>query len=288
MAKSILSFSESDGYIVDPVVTSFNIKRFINIIIGREPKNKVENTKRAETRQAFAALYLLGSSPKAPFGNIPCSENEIDSFLDSFDWSHPWAAGSHFSHLMFFLKKNSEFFGYKSETAQELIAYARSWVSNLQSAEDGCWYRGMDISLNQKINGAMKVLTGLHAAEIYDIDYPEKIIDTALKAANTAHACDNFNVVYALYSANILAPDYRKSEIEDFLINRLKIYAGHYHPDYGGFSFFPDRANKNYYEKIITAGENEPDIHGTAMFVWGLAIINKIMNLEINFRIPLN
>ena len=35
MADSILEFASANGYINDPIVTGFNIKRGINIIIGR-------------------------------------------------------------------------------------------------------------------------------------------------------------------------------------------------------------------------------------------------------------
>ncbi len=66
------------------------------------------------------------------------------------------------------------------------------------------------------------------------------------------------------------------------------MYTDYYWPGYGGFSFYKDRANDIYYGKKITKGLAEPDIHGTAMFVWGIALIDKILNLGLNFKIPLN
>ena len=140
----------------------------------------------------------------------------------------------------------------------------------------------------QKINGAMKVITGYHAAGIYDIPYAKRLIDTALLGINDSEACSNFNIVYVLYGATRVEPEYRKNEIEDFILKRLDIYRGYYWPEYGGFSFHKDRANDILYGTKISAGRNEPDIHGTVMFIWGISVMNAIIDLGIDWKIPLN
>lgn len=288
LTESILNFSSRGGYIIDPLIASFSLKRNISILLGRTTKDVIKNNQRAETRQAFAALYLLNSKPKQHFEYMPYSEEKISEFLSSFDWSKPWSAGSHFSHLMFFLRTNDLFFEYKRDKSGKLIKYSKEWVDKLQSSEDGCWYKGKDVSLRQKINGAMKVITGFHAAKIFEFDYPKKLIDSALEAKNDIHACDNFNVVFVLYAASKIEPNYRKDDIEEFLTKRMEIYSKHYLPDYGGFSFFPNKSNSVYYGKKISKGLKEPDIHGTAMFVWGLSLIDEVLKLGLDFNIPLN
>lgn len=174
------------------------------------------------------------------------------------------------------------------DTAYDSIAKACIWIATIQSKTDGCWYSGSKVSLNPKINGAMKVLTGFHAAGIYDVPYSKKLIDTALTGINDTEACSNFNIVYVLYGTGIVEPVYRRAEIEAFLLNRLKLYEKYYWSEYGGFSFHLGRANDIYYGRKITRGLAEPDIHGTIMFVWGIALINQVLNLGLCWKVPLN
>ncbi|MCG8571867.1 MAG: hypothetical protein MJB14_17160, partial [Spirochaetes bacterium] len=289
--QTIIRFSSKNGYIHDPYLIKLSIKQKIRQLLGKLDKKIIENiedTKRAETRQSFAALYLLSKKPIRRYQNIPYTKEGIKQYLSSFDWSKPWHAGSHFSILLFFLQMNSVFFNYWEEQKNELIQYAIKWINQLQSKKDGCWYQGENVSLQEKINGAMKIFTGLHPCNIYDIQYPEKIVDTALAGINDQEACSNFNIVYVLYSCNKIIPDYRKDEIVEFLYNRLDLYKKFYYPELGGFSFYEKKANPVYLKKRITLGKNEPDIHGTCLFVWGLSIINQMMDLGINFRVPLN
>lgn len=277
--------------IYDPIISGYQINDIFKIILGRYPvENKIliRDIRRAETRQSYAALHLLNHKPRQPYTLIPYSVDEVITFLESFDWSLPWGAGSHASHLIFFLWYNANILNYKKNEAEASIKACVEWLSKIQSADDGCWYVGNSVSLSQKINGAMKVFTGYHAAHIYDIPYPRKIIDTALAGINDFEACSNFNIVYVLYGATRIETEYRKNEIQDFLLKRLDIYKEYYWPDLGGFSFHKGRANDIYYGKKITSGKSEPDIHGTIMFVWGIAIINKILNLGLDWKIPLN
>lgn len=291
LTNNILRFSDKQGYIYDPYITPLSVKQRFLTFIGQYANSlhhQIENIRRAETRQAFAALSLLEQKPFQPFSHIPYCPDAIETYLASFDWNHPWGAGSHFSHLLFFLHFNSVLFDYHSAESHALIRDAITWIMQRQSKDDGCWYIGDDVSLAEKINGAMKVLTGLHAAQIYDFPYPEKLIDTALTGINDKHACDNFNIVYVLYAAHKICPTYRQYEIEQFLLNRLHLYKEYYYPEIGGFSFMKNKANEVYYGKRLSLGKDEPDIHGTVMFIWGLAIINAMMPLGLDFGIPAN
>ncbi|MFX0134715.1 MAG: hypothetical protein ACFFDN_13830 [Candidatus Hodarchaeota archaeon] len=272
----IISFQNDDGTIYDPLVKRKSFFRtkllaiknldFFNFFSQR--------TIIAETRQAISALNLLGRNPNFLYQKFPKTTEEIDRHLNKLDWSTPWSAGSHFSHLIFFLE-NSEL-----EYKEDLIDFTIYWVSKLQNYRDGVWYKG-NPTLRQKINGAMKVITGLKVAGKMNIKYPEKLIDLCLLAKNDEHACDNFNVIYVLHYASKMAKEnYRFDEIRKFSIDRLEIYKNYYFPELGGFSFLPNRSNMYYYGAKITKGLYEPDIHGTVMFLWGISIIAQILGIE--------
>ena len=51
----------------------------------------------------------------------------------------------------------------------------------------------------------------------------------------------------------------------------------HYHSEYGGFSYFKNKSQTHYYGVEISNGLNTPDIHGTTLLVWALAMIFKIL-----------
>jgi hypothetical protein len=291
--KSIISFirgfQRSDGSIYDPLISRkvSLIDRFYAARNFDFSNFRAQKTKRAETRQSFSALQLLNSRPDLPYLQIPYTTEGIDKYLSSLDWNEPYGAGSHFSHLLFFLHINKEMFGIYEESTDELIDYAINWVNKLQSANDGSWYRGRNILLPQKINGAMKVITGLKAVNKLSFSYPEKLIDLSLSTANLEQACNILDVVYVFRYANELTGgNYRYKDIEDFCYKWLKICREHYFPEIGGFSFFRHKANQSYYGAKITKGLNEPDIHGTVLLLWGIALISQIIGIdkELGFK----
>jgi len=286
VANFIRSFQQKDGSIYDPVVKKLSSNR--NKLFAIKSANFGNffhrQTIRAETRQAISVLKLIEEKPSITYIDFPKTEKDIERYLPKLGWKKPWHAGSHFSHLIFFLKNSN------LENKEELINFAINWVNKLQNPKDGAWYKGGP-SLQQSINGAMKIITGLRVAERIKFDYPEKLIDLCLKAKNDRHACDNFNIIYVLKYANEITNfSYRYNEIKEFALNRLEIYRRHYFPEFGGFSFLPNRANIYYYGAKITKGLKEPDIHGTVMFLWGISIISQILKIDkelgFNEQIP--
>ncbi|GAG60126.1 unnamed protein product, partial [marine sediment metagenome] len=233
-----------------------------------------QDVKLAETRQSISALSLFGYKPDYIYQKIPYNENRINKYLNQLNWKYPWGAGSHFSHLLYFL------YYYNFKKKDELIQYAIDWINKIQKSTDGFWYKG-NTSTQQKINGAMKIITGLKVVDKVNFNYAEKIIDNVLAAKNDEQACDNFNIVYVLkYCNEITKRKHRFSEIADFMYDRLDIYKEYYFSDIGGFSFMKNKANGTYYGALITKGKNEPDIHGTVMFIWGISIIAQILDLN--------
>ena len=287
LISAINSFQTEDGHYTDTTLFKPNNKKgIISQLFKRGQKSSFhEKNKRAETRQSFAALLALNSKPINPFLHIPYSKRGIDRFLARLDWTNPWDAGSHFSHLLFFLHYNRVLFGLHQDDVDHLIDHAKNWVNRLQSSTDGCWYKG-PVPDSQKVNGAMKVLTGLSAVNKMGFSYPERIIDTALKIGKRQDACNDFNVVYVLNCCSKLV-DHRADEIRDFYLRRLNQYKEYYYEDKGGFSFRKGGANEVYYGARITKGLNEPDIHGTIMFMWGITLISKILKLDLGLKEPI-
>jgi hypothetical protein len=278
----VKSFQKKNGAIFDPLVNLLATPgRIISAVKNRDGEDLIgAETKRAETRQAFSALELFGAKPEYPYQDIPRDRGEVGEYLSGLDWTIPWGAGSHFSHLLFFLKRSG------LPDKEELITFAIDWVNALQHAENGFWYQG-EPEISQKINGAMKIISGLIAADRVDFKFADKIIDNCLAAKNDRHACDNFNIVYVLkYCRQVLQRNYREDEIRDFMLKRLEIYHEYYHEDSGGFSFNKTRPKKSYYGAIIDRGKHEPDIHGTVMYLWGISIIAQVLGIdkELGFK----
>ena len=282
MASFIKSFQRKNGTIYDSLVERKAFLKEKLLVIKNWDFNNFfhQQTIRAETRQAISALKLLEEKPDIVYNAFPKTEKEIEKYLSRLNWQKPWGAGSHFSHLIFFLKNSN------LENKGKLINFAINWVNKLQNSKDGCWYKE-NPTLQHKINGAMKIITGLKVADKMKFQYPEKLIDLCLLTKNDEHACDNFNIVYVLKYANELTKfSYKYDEIKNFAEDRLGIYKNYYFPEIGGFSFLPNKANVSYYGAKITEGLNEPDIHGTCMFLWGISVISQILKIdkELGFK----
>lgn len=236
MADFIKSFQKEDRTIYDPLVKrKAFLREKLSAIKSLDFNNFFHHqTIRAETRQAISTLKLLGERSDARYQELPKTREEVERYLDKLSWKKPWSAGSHFSHLIFFLK-NSDL-----EDKEDLTNFTIDWVGKFKNSADGSWYQGSP-SLQQKINGAMKIITGLRVAGKINFEYPEELIDLCLSARDDMpHACDNFNVIYTLYySSKVAKNGYRLSTIKDFTLDHLKkIRKHHYFPKIGGFSFF--------------------------------------------------
>ena len=279
LINSINSFQNKDGYYTDTFIFKISKReKLYNLVKGKKIDPFYEKIKRAETRQSFAALSALDSRPLRPFLHIPYTKQDINSYLEKLNWKEPWDAGSHFSHLLFFLHFNRIHFELEKEKTDILIDYAIKWLNNIQSSVDGCWYIG-EPSISQKINGAMKILTGLSAINRLQFSYPERIIDTILSNIHCSDACNEINDIFVLHCCKKLV-NYRDDEIRNLCLERLKQYRRYFFEDKGGFSFHQRKANDNYYGAKITKGLNEPDIHGTALFLWGITLISNIIELD--------
>lgn len=272
----VKSFQKKNGYFFDPLVNFILLpKRAAKAAASFSIDSLfAKDVKRAETRQAISALKLYDIIPNYEFKDIPQTEKEVENYLLSLDWMLPWSAGSHFSHLLFFLYYSN------LPNRSKLIDFAINLINEMQNKIDGFWYKG-NPGAEQKINGAMKIISGLKAAQRLSFSYFDKMINVILSAENDNGACDNFNIAYVLKYCDKLADGgYRRNEVRDFMLNRLQIYKQYYHPEIGGFSLFKNKASRYYYGALITRGKNEPDMHGTVMFLWGISVISQFFGDE--------
>lgn len=283
----ILSFVKNNGMIYDSLI---NRKGFIpNLVYSIRVKQYHNlfnrNYKVADTRQSYSALDLFSKLPQLIWCKTPNTTRLIEKYLTSLDWSRPWGAGANFSHLMFFLNLGFKKSIISDENYCELTNYSIEWITNICHSDDGGWYKNK-ADLQQIINGSMKIITGLLRINRLNIPYPKQLIDSCLLSSKQKHACDNFNTIMTLcYSNQVLDGNYRYQEIEQYTLNRLKDYFEHYYPIIGGFSFYRNKANDIYYNARITKGLNEPDIHGTLMFLWGITLIAKILKIDKELKL---
>lgn len=276
MKQFIISFQSPNGMIFDPLVArrAYWRDKFSSLKHRDFQNFSHTQTIRAETRQALSALNLLGVKFDVYPNDLPHDQQGVVTYLERLDWTRPWGAGSHFSHLMFFLAQSH------LKKKQEMLDTAVKWLNGIADAQTGCWFKG-NPSLQQKINGAMKVLTGLKAADRMAIANPQQLINIALGASNDRQACDHFNVVYVLrYAREAIGQIYREEDVKRFVLDRLFQYQQYYWPKIGGFSYFLGKANAIYYNAAVSRGLPEPDIHGTVMFLWGIALIAQMLGID--------
>ncbi len=272
----LLSFQKKNGTLYDPLVKILSLPFRIYITLKTLNLSALshKSTIRAETRQSISTLSLFKINPLYEYRSFPNTKEKIQNYLKNLNWEFPWAAGSHFSHLLFFLNHS------KLQNKDELLKIAIDQIENLQHEKDGFWYE-RDPNLQQKINGAMKIITGLKVVNMVSFKYPEKMINVILDAKNDEQACDNFNIVYVLkYCCELTNYNYRYNEIKDFVYERLVIYRKNYFLELGGFSFFEKGANRIYYGAYLNKGRIEPDVHGTVLFLWGISIIAQILKIN--------
>jgi len=290
IAKFIKSFQNDQGYIHDPLVEQKSkLRRYVNAFRSKNFANIFnEQTRRAETRQSFAALICLNDKPHIPFLKIPYTKNQITKYIEKLNWSQPWGACSHISHLLFFFKQNNALFNIHQDNTDNLIKYVIDTVNDKYRQNDGSWYPpSITLPHYEKVNAAMKMMTAFDAVNWYDFDKERELIDLCLLAINEGHACNHFNVICVLYHCT-RKTDYRKNDIYNYCIRQLEFFKEYYWPETGGFSFLKGHANRNYYGAILTKGFEEPDIHGTILFLWGITLISKILNINdyVNLKIP--
>ncbi|MDH3974327.1 MAG: hypothetical protein OEV42_08610 [Deltaproteobacteria bacterium] len=278
----IKSFQRTDGYFDDPWLKANaknNLKDYARVLLGRAHwkalTNRSQGRRRAETRQSASTLLMVGEKPDYP---LPTELKDADNavhYVKGLDWKYPWAAASHFSHQLFLLSVNEIFFGYPVETIIDALV---DTLSNYYDPDTGTWYDSNPPDA-MKINGAMKVYSGL---QWLSFPYPEAsvLMDFALKQPFIKDGCGFLNRLFVVYNANKAVPEgYRKESVHKLAHQALEI-AANFRSEGGAFSFFEGKSQINYYGAVVSRGDNVSDLHGTAMFVWAIALALKILGKE--------
>lgn len=112
----IQSFQRQDGFFYDAWLfknTRIHLKTIVLALLGRVPfrflLHQKEMNLRAETRQCAGDLFNVRFKPLVPLP-LECRDiKSVRKYVQSFDWSNPWSAGSHLSHLMCFLVVNRKY-----------------------------------------------------------------------------------------------------------------------------------------------------------------------------------
>lgn len=124
------------------------------------------------------------------------------------------------------------------------------------------------------MNGAMKVLTGMVWIDL-PIPAPEALIDYCLAHPPREHGCAMTDRLYVLQRCAAAAA-HRKEDIEREARGFILAARPFFH-ETGGFRYFPDRSQTHYYGVRIAEGRRVPDVHGTCLLAWGLALAADVL-----------
>tara|TARA_Y100000741_G_C18252569_1_gene557792 strand:- start:236 stop:1372 length:1137 start_codon:yes stop_codon:yes gene_type:complete len=275
---NFLQFHESQNYIK---FTKNNIKKLLNktnYFDFNSEREDLVNYIKAETKQAISTIYEMGQKNILPYYEFPKEINDINKYLNNLNWSLPWTSGAQFAALCVFTQ--TQLTSEKEHSINSLVAFSDKLVNK----KNGFYYLGNINNQTQLINGAMKILTGLHWIE-KEIHYPEKLIDFCLNTEPNSEGCDLVDIVYVLYRCS-LQTEYKLKEIKDYLVDLIDIIESHYFKNQGGFSYYQDKSQIYYYGLKITKGTKTPDIHGTILLVWALSMIFDVIGYkEMNWNI---
>ena len=244
------------------------ILKFLKISDRRTSEDYFIDSVRAESKQAISTLYQVGFSNDKKYNDFPKTESSINTYLNSLNWNKPWNAGAQYSALCVFTSTQLET---NQKEKNEIILY--NFLDKVLNSKTGFYHTNSTINQNEKINGAMKVITGLDWIN-KPIHKPEQIIDFCLSISPESEGCDIVDLVYVLYRA-CSQSNYKKSEVINYLNSLKKIIKANYHNGLG-FSYYKDKSQVEYYGMHITKGLNYPDIHGTTLLLWALTMIYSI------------
>ncbi len=191
---------------------------------------------------------------------------EVKKFISKLDWRFPWNAGAQTAGICVFISFDKRI--------KELSKYINSEIEKLVQP-DGAYYKGSIENQSEKINGAMKVLTGLDWLNI-PIHKPKELIDLCLSHRPNREGCDIVDVIYVLYKCTEQT-DYKKNEIKNYVEDLIPIIMTHYKEEEGGFSYYSKKSQEYYYGVRISEGKDEADLHGTTLLTWALSMIFSIL-----------
>jgi hypothetical protein len=264
-ADAILKFKGVNGIYWDPYVK--NNSWFIRTASGLKNLDLAKLTGKyymiAETRQAIATLLTLGRDESTDCLYKFILENRtIENYLLTLNFKKPWHSNSHVNHLLFALRYHSKISeDEKKANAEKIIKItSRRFIDEINSGK---------LNGSQAIGGAMKLCMG---AKFFDLSEAiTSLYDESrfMSFAPNSDACEQFNYLYAI--SNLMNKKLAEYEVLEYLRNWRA-----YKKENGGYSFYRDKSSTVYMDAKITRSKNVADLHGTAMFSWGLVILDQL------------
>ena len=281
----IESFQSSDGAYIDPWLKKsckLDWKDLARALIGRTPiKEAIYNHRyndkanvRAETRQSAATLWMVNKLPKYELPLEIKDPNSFYNYIKKLNWRDPWHSGSHISHQLMMLSLNNKISGglyYYDDMVKEVKAF----LNSIYDKQLGTWHKGSNIDDQIKLNGAMKIYSGLQWLDGFEFAN-KPLIDFALSIPIQLDGCGFTNSLFAIRLARKGIENYRRDEIIERAIKCLNYSMEHKHKG-SGYSFMLNEAQKFYYTRYASLGGNQADMHGTGMFVLGISIALELM-----------
>lgn len=281
----IKAFQQPDGWFRDkwldkaarPTVMEYT-RHMCRTALGRavwsELVDRKERNRRAETRQSAATLLMVGEKLDYPLPLECITPEEIRNYISAFDWSQPWSAGSHLSHLIFMLTANWRSFG-EPTNYNQLIEIIIDYLDEIKDDETGCWYTGNPDD-TMKINGAMKVFSGLQWLD-HSYSSCESLLDFALRQPFQTDGCGFLNRLFVIHQARKASErGYRAAEVKMLAEEAMQQVKRFQKPD-GAFSFYESGAQTYYYGARVSSGDPVSDLHGTAMLTWAIALCAELL-----------
>ena len=226
----------------------------------------------AETKQAIATLAEVGVQKRCKFSSFAKTPEDVLQYMSKFDWSLPWSAGGQTASLAVFLSVQApQFLSFSS--VEKLRDVMRQYYRTIADRDSGGYFAGTRPTRSMLINGAMKVLTALDWLD-EPIHYSKTLTDTVLGNPPVSEGCDLVDSIYVLFRC-IQQQNYRRSEVDSYLLNCLEMIGQHLRVD-GGLSYSANRAQKWYYGMPVSKGLKESDVHGTLLLSWAMVMIAHI------------
>ena len=227
----------------------------------------------AETKQSIATLYELDTKNTEKFLEFPNHPEQIKNYLETLNWNFPWSSGAQFAGISLFAKTQLNDTQFK--ICKKSLIY---FLDKIVKKDDGFYYKGSTPKKQEIINGAMKIISGLDWID-EEIHYPDKIIDYCLDSQPNNEGCDVVDLVYVIYKC-AQQTTYKRKEVNKYLSEMLEIIYLHFREKEGGFSYFIDSCQTNYYDVKFSNGYDEADLHGTLLFSWAIVMILDTLELD--------
>jgi hypothetical protein len=270
------SFQDEDGWVRDPWILAHYAEH-------PEASPDLQATVRAETRQLLSLLFTLGAKPLYAPPLEYDSPQALSAFTRSLDWSNPWAAGSHWSHQAFLLAAAKA----AGKDVSRLEAALLSLLDEYYSPEQGLWFDPSQAPppVNIRINGAMKIFTGLAWLPKRPLDH-EALIRFCLNTLRLNDSCSLIDQIYVLQQTTA-GHDEKSSlgqEAKNAALRLARQSIRYYQWRDGAFSFYPGKAQNFYYAGIpASLGLKTADLHGSAMQTWALALVLQLLECSEDY-----